>query len=127
MKNRTDDELEDMIHYISQYNCTIKYNPGNNNAEADFFSRNPILEPDENSEDVLKTVNNITIQEIIDDQKLNKQITENTQNFTLEDKIYYRKLKNKRKIMLSEEYRRTLIKRIDEKFCTLELTRLHLK
>lgn len=127
VKNRTDDELGDMIHYISQYNCTIKYNPGKNNAEADFFSRNPVLEPDENSEDVLKTVNNITIQEIIDDQKQNKQITENAQNLTVEEKIYYQKLKNKKKIVLSEEYSKILIKHIHEKYCHIGINQTTLK
>ncbi|GBP86728.1 hypothetical protein EVAR_63733_1 [Eumeta japonica] len=28
IKNRTDDELGDMTHYLSQYNFVIKYNPG---------------------------------------------------------------------------------------------------
>lgn len=106
-----------MIHFISQYNCIIKYNPGKNNTEADFFSRNPVLNPDENADDVLKTVNNITLQEILDNQKINTEITENTKKLTLENGIYYRKFKNKKKIVLSEEYSKILIKRTHEEFC----------
>lgn len=117
VENRTDEELGDMTHYISQYNCTIKYNPGKNNVEADFFSRNPVLKPDENKDDVLKTVNDITLQEIIDDKKLNTQLIKDEHNFTTQDEIYYRNIKNKKKIVLSEEYSKTLIKRTHENYC----------
>ncbi|CAH2100541.1 unnamed protein product [Euphydryas editha] len=34
IKNRTDDELGDMTHYLSQYNFVIKYNPGINQIES---------------------------------------------------------------------------------------------
>ncbi|GBP06471.1 Irregular chiasm C-roughest protein [Eumeta japonica] len=57
IKNRTDDELGDMTHYLSQYNFVIKYNPGKCNTEADCLSRNPVYESHENEEDKLKTVN----------------------------------------------------------------------
>lgn len=121
VKNRTDEELGDMVHYISQYNCVIKYNPGKNNGEADLFSRNPVLEPEENIEDVLKTVNivtidNITLQEIIDDQKQNERITQNTHKFLLEDGVYYKKFNSKKKIILSEKFSKTLIQRVHKNF-----------
>ncbi|GBP44985.1 CD109 antigen [Eumeta japonica] len=71
IKNRTDDELGDMTHYLSQYNFVIKYNPGKCNTEADCLSRNPVYESHENEEDKLKTVNIVRIEEILEDQNRN--------------------------------------------------------
>ncbi|GBP16499.1 hypothetical protein EVAR_10070_1 [Eumeta japonica] len=71
IKNRTDDELGDMTHYLSQYNFVIKYNPGKSNTEADCLSRNPVYESHENEEDKLKTVNIVRIEEILEDQNRN--------------------------------------------------------
>ncbi|GBP76647.1 Transposon Tf2-6 polyprotein [Eumeta japonica] len=51
IKARTDEELGDLMHYLSQYNFKTKYNPGQSNQEADCLSRNPVLEPDENTDD----------------------------------------------------------------------------
>ncbi|GBP66806.1 Transposon Tf2-8 polyprotein [Eumeta japonica] len=48
IKARTDEELGDLMHYLSQYNFKVKYNAGQSNQEADCLSRNPVLEPDEN-------------------------------------------------------------------------------
>lgn len=57
IKARTDEELGDLTYYLSQYNFEIKYNPGKLNQEADCLNRNPVLEPHDNAEDLLKVVN----------------------------------------------------------------------
>ena len=44
LKARTDEELGDISNYLSQYNFTISYRPGEENGEADALSRNPVLE-----------------------------------------------------------------------------------
>lgn len=80
IKNRTDEELGDMVHYLSQYNFTIKYNPGKTNTEADCLSRNPVFEANENYEDDLKTVNFVTMKEIKADQEHNMQLREEKKN-----------------------------------------------
>ncbi|CAH2095762.1 unnamed protein product [Euphydryas editha] len=49
IRNKPDDELGDMSHYLSQYNCKIKYFPEKNNTEADCLSRNPVLDIDANN------------------------------------------------------------------------------
>jgi len=51
VKARTDEELGDLMYYLSQYNFKIKYNPGKSNQEADCFSQNPVLESYENFDD----------------------------------------------------------------------------
>lgn len=71
VKARTDEELEDLTYYLSQYNFKIKYNPGKLNDEADCSSRNPVLEPYKNAEDCLKIVNLIDLVDIKNDQQKN--------------------------------------------------------
>lgn len=71
---RTDEELGDLTYCLSQYDFTIKYIPGKENAEADFLSRNPVLDSDDNKEKLLKLVNLIQLKDIIEDQEKNETI-----------------------------------------------------
>lgn len=126
IKNRTDDELGDMTHYLSQYNFIIKYNPGRNNTEADCLSRNPVYESHENEEDNLKTVNIVRIEEILEDQNNNPNI-KNKHSYIRENGIYYKWNNKKKKIVLSEEYSKILIKKVHEHFCHIGINQIESK
>lgn len=72
IRARTDEELGDLTHYLSQYDFKIIYVPGKDNTEADCLSRNPVLEASRGEEeDLLRTVNLIEIEEIKLDQTNN--------------------------------------------------------
>ncbi|KAL7299361.1 hypothetical protein TKK_0007931 [Trichogramma kaykai] len=73
IKARTDEELGDLTYYLSQYDFEIIYRPGKDNLEADCLSRNPVLDAEE-EEDKLKVVNLVKLQDIIEDQKKNRDI-----------------------------------------------------
>lgn len=112
VKVRTDEELGDLTNYLSQFDFSIKYNPGQNNAEADCLSRNPVLESNINiNEDILKTVNLLTLEEIKDDQK--NMIVE--KNNVQENGIIYKTVRGKKKIRLSNTGGKKLIQRIHQK------------
>lgn len=73
---------------------------------------------DANNEDNLRTVNIIDIHDIIYDQAHNLQIKELERNIILENGIYYKKSGiNRKKIILSEDYSKTIIKKVHEKYC----------
>lgn len=102
IKCRTDEELGDLTYYLSQYNFNIKYSPGKYNLEADYLSRNPVLDPDENEDEQLKIVNFIKLKEIINDQEKNEDLQIEKEKMIQKDKIYYKKIRKKEKIVLSE-------------------------
>lgn len=115
LKARTDEELGDLTYYLSQYNFKIKYNPGKLNQEADCLSRNPVLKPQENTDDFLKVVNLINLENIKNDQHTNLNLKNG--NFILEKEIYYKKKKNQKKIILSEQLSKILIKNVHDNYC----------
>lgn len=69
VKKSKDPELLALLNYISNFDFEIKYNPGKNNAEADSFSRNPVLDESTNSETAIKIVNFLSMEELMNDQK----------------------------------------------------------
>ncbi|EFN62039.1 Retrotransposable element Tf2 155 kDa protein type 1, partial [Camponotus floridanus] len=117
LKARTDEELGAIAYYLSQYNFSIKYSPGKENGEADCLSRNPVLNPDDNTEEKLKIVNFINMKEIMEDQKTNEEIQEKREKLFEENGLYYKKTKNNKKILLTESFSINFIKDVHGKFC----------
>ncbi|VVC30482.1 Hypothetical protein CINCED_3A012389 [Cinara cedri] len=79
--NITDEELGDLTYYLSQFDFSITYILGKLNTEADSLSRNPVLEAIDSTQETLKIVNTIKIQEIKKDQNENitrKELKEKT-------------------------------------------------
>ncbi|XP_047360508.1 uncharacterized protein LOC124953330 [Vespa velutina] len=118
IKARTDEELGELTYYLSQYDFQININiPGKDNAEADSLSRNPVLEPSENTEEILKTVNLIKIKEIKTDQKENRILQRTKTKLIEKDGVFFKKIRNKEKIILSTELSLKLIKEIHSEWC----------
>lgn len=124
IKARTDDELGELTFYLSQYDFNIKYIPGKNNTEADSLSRNPVLEDNDNDEEILKTVNLITIDEIKADQQKNEKIKEKKTKLIERNGILYKKQRNREKVILSEEASVKLIKEIHTEWCHLGINQM---
>ena len=95
IKSRTDEELEDLCYYLSQYEFKIKYAPGKGNLEAACLSRNPVLETNQNEDEQLKLVNLIKVEDITDQEK-NKAIEQTKNKLIEKHRIYYYKKKKKR-------------------------------
>lgn len=95
IKNCKDPKLITILNYISNFDFDIIYNPGENNAEADSLSRNPVLENDNTGDSIIQIVNMVTIEEIIEDQK---ELKKETDKYEVRNNIYYGKLNNKQKI-----------------------------
>ncbi len=110
---RTDEELGDMINYLSQFDFNIVYNPGPQNLEADCLSRKPVLEHDSpQNKDIVRTVNFLSVSEILNDQS---SIILKPSDFQI-DKITYRELRGKRKIVLSNACARRLVDSVHQHF-----------
>ena len=124
IKARTDEELGDLTYYLSQYNFKIKYNPGKSNQEADCLSRNPVLDFSDNADDFLKVVNLINLTDIKNDQKTNLELQTGRKKFILENEIYYKKNKRRKKIILSEKLSKILIKDVHNTYCHLGRTQM---
>lgn len=114
VKARTDEPLGDLMFYLSQYNFKIIYSPGKTNLEADSLSRNPVLESFENEEDNLKAVNIISLEQIIDDQKLNEEELKKDKNTVIKGNIAFKNIKRNERIFISERFGRELIKKVHE-------------
>ncbi|KAK9886172.1 hypothetical protein WA026_015683 [Henosepilachna vigintioctopunctata] len=127
IKARTDEELGDLTHYLSQFDFEIIYHPGKNNLEADCLSRNPVLDAEEDEEDKLKVVNLIKLEDILRDQDHNTAIKNNMDKLNFKNNLYYKKTRNRDKILLSEEFCKHLIKKIHTEFCHIGINQMKKK
>ena len=114
VKARTDEALGDLMYYLSQYNFKIVYAKGTDNIEADALSRNPVLESFEGEEDVLKVVNLVTLDDIVEDQLSNKEEIEKEKRVTRKGNICFKNLRNRQRVFVSTEFGQWLIKKVHE-------------
>lgn len=124
IKSRTDEELGDLTYYLSQYDLEIKYEPGKYNIEADCLSRNPVLDPDENMDEQLKITNIITLEDILEDQDKNEQITMTKDKLTSKENILYKKTRKTEKIILTEEFSIKFLKKVHEHLCHIGINQM---
>lgn len=94
IKARTGEELRDLMYYLSQYNFKIKYNPGKSNQEADCLCRNTVLEPYENTDDFLKVLNLINLEDRKNDQHTNLDLRNG--KLILENEFTIKRIKEER-------------------------------
>lgn len=127
IKSRTDEELGDLTHYLSQFEFDIIYSPGKYNIEADSLSRNPVLEPSENQEEVLKVVNLVKLEDILSDQDKNDDLKQNKNKLNFKNNVYFKQIGRKEKIILSEDFSKKIIKNIHFYYCHIGIQQMNRK
>lgn len=116
INSRTDEELGDMLLFLSQFDFRVTYRPGMRNVEADSLSRNPVMEDFAETEELIKTVNFLTLSDIKNDQQ--EHLTEiNKIGKTKEDNGIIYKLGNaSQRIVISDKLADALIPKIHKEY-----------
>lgn len=112
IRSRTDEELGDMVYYLSQYDFDIKYSPGSENLEADCLSRNAVLSPSDEFDEILKVVNMIEKKDIEKDQKNIEDVIKIEKKIIKRKDIFYKQLRGVERIFVSEELEKLLVDKI---------------
>lgn len=116
IRSRTDEELGDLVYYLSQYEFVIRYSPGKTNQEADALSRNPVLECFENDEDVLRVVNLVSIEDLRQDQEQNAEEFSVIRNTVRKGDLIYKQLRSRQRILVSQDFGLSLIEKIHSSY-----------
>lgn len=124
IKSRTDEELGDLTYYLSQYDLEIEYEPGKYNSEAYCLSRNLVLSPDENTDEQLKIIIIITLEDILEDQDKNDEIAGTKDKLTSKENISYKKTRKTEKIILTEEFSIRFLKKVHEHLCHIDINQM---
>ena len=112
LKARPDEELGELVVFLSQFSFRIIYQPGKENVEADALSRNPVLEWFEN-EEIIRTTNLITRKELEEDQWANRDLDK---KLLRKHKVLFKVKNGKKRVILSEELGAELIRRVHHEF-----------
>lgn len=113
--NKPGNRLFTWAFFLAQYDFEIKYRPGKENDEADFLSRNPIM--DFELESPLKLVNFINIDELKDEQmKMKMIVNENNEAMNSNGVIVKIDKNGKEKMIVPENLRIKIIKIVHEQF-----------
>lgn len=112
LKARTDEELGDLVYYLSQYDFSITYSPGKMNQEADALSRNPVLESFDNAEDVLQVVNFVSINDLHQDQLLHHDDLSHEKQTVKKGELIYKRIRGRERIYISKEFGLALIDKL---------------
>ena len=106
--------LGDLVYYLSQYQFKIRYASGKDNVEADSLSRNPVLECFENDDEILKVVNLITMDELLNDQRFNQNVIRSTKSVICKNNVCFKNIRKRQRLIVSEELVLWLIKKCHE-------------
>lgn len=115
VNTKFDEELRELILHISQIDCKVTYLPGARNLEADCFSRNPVLSESEASEE-FRVANLVKLEEIKSDQeKAHEELSDKIKTIT-QNNVLYIACKEKNRILTSDEFAQSLIRKTHLKF-----------
>jgi len=113
LKAQTDEELGDLAHELLQLDFQILYRPGSSNSEADYLSRNPVLNPSSGSEKhIFPSFNFLSLDDI---RKLQANVTRSSTVFESHG-ILYKKIRNHNRIILDKSTGKSIVEKIHKLF-----------
>ncbi|KAK7591003.1 hypothetical protein V9T40_002616 [Parthenolecanium corni] len=127
INTKFDDELRELILQISQFDYKVTYKPGKTNLEADCLSRNPVLESHDASSE-LKVVNFLQLEDLLKDQKsvALDRITKKINVINDTNNLLFTTCKKSKKVIISDEFARELIKKAHLHFGHIGVKQLEL-